>query len=207
VTAEDERFLLETVSIALERPLAATDIVGRFAGLRPLLDTGSGSTADVSRRHAVIEDPDTGTVTVVGGKLTTYRRMAQDAVDVVAARPGVVAGRCVTKRLPVVGAPAAGRSAPPDIHPRLWRRFGTEAIELMALCAERPELLEPVAPGLPVLGVEVVAAVQREGALDVSDVLDRRTRLGLVPAWREAALPRVSELFEAARGAVSELSR
>src|SRR5206468_1194620 len=72
VTAEEERFLLGAVGRALERPLTADDVVGRFAGVRPLLDTGDGETADLSRRHAVVEDPHSGALTVVGGKLTTY---------------------------------------------------------------------------------------------------------------------------------------
>src|SRR5213076_2517656 len=113
VTAEEERFLLETISLALDRPLKREDVVGRYAGLRPLLDSGrGGSTADLSRRHALIEDPGSGAVTVVGGKLTTYRQMAQDAVDRVASRPGVDAGPCRTARVPLVGAPARAMQPP-----------------------------------------------------------------------------------------------
>jgi len=195
VTADEERFLLETVSLALERPLTSEDVVGRFAGLRPLLDSGHDSTADISRRHAVVEDSATGAVTVVGGKLTTYRQMAQDAVDVVATRDGVHAGPCRTTQLPVIGAPAPGSAAPDDVPARIWRRFGTEAGEIMTLAHDRPELLDPVAPGLPVLGVELLAAVEREGALTADDVLERRTRLGLVPAWCKAARPAVEQII------------
>ncbi len=195
VDAAEETFLLETLSRALEVPVAAADVVGRFAGLRPLLDTGAGPTADLSRRHAVVVDDATGAITVVGGKLTTYRRMAEDAVDVIAARPGVRAGRCRTRHTPVVGAQPPGTPAPPGVPPRLARRFGAEAAEIAALADGRPDLLEPLAPGLPTLGVEVLAAVQREGALTVDDVLDRRTRLGLVPAWREAAQEAVEALL------------
>jgi glycerol-3-phosphate dehydrogenase len=179
VEAEEEAFLLETLSSALARPLAPADVVGRFAGLRPLL-TGDGETADLSRRHAVIEVG--GVVTVVGGKLTTYRRMAEDAVDRVTDRP------CRTARLPLVGARGDAGGAPP----RLVRRFGGEAAELAAAPAE---LLQPVADGVPALGVEVVAAVEREGALTVEDVLDRRTRLGLVPEWSEAARQAVEAIM------------
>jgi glycerol-3-phosphate dehydrogenase len=91
VTAAEEQFLLQTISLALERPLRSTDVLGRYAGVRPLLDSGSSAsavTADLSRRHAVIEDTASGAVTVVGGKLTTYRQMAEEAVDRIAARPG-----------------------------------------------------------------------------------------------------------------------
>ncbi|TMM03954.1 MAG: glycerol-3-phosphate dehydrogenase/oxidase [Actinobacteria bacterium] len=199
VTDEEERFLLQTISLALDRPLQSEDVVGRYAGLRPLLDSrrgGSAATADLSRRHTVIEDPASGGVTVVGGKLTTYRQMAQDAVDRVVARPDVTAGPCRTTTVPLVGAPPRGMQAPRGVHPRLWRRFGTEAHELMALAKRRPEWLAPIVPGLPALAVEAVAAIEREGALSVDDVLDRRLRLGLVPAWYEAARPAVESLID-----------
>lgn len=196
VTEAEERFLLQTVSTALDRTLTADDVVGRFAGLRPLLDTGDGkaSTADISRRHAVIEDPDTRTLTVVGGKLTTYRRMAQDVVDRIAARPGVGATRCLTHDLPVVGAqPAQHRD--PGVPATLTRRYGAEASAVLALADGRPVLLDALAPGVPVIGAEVRWAVEHEGALTVADVLDRRTRIGLVPAWRAAAEPAVRALM------------
>jgi glycerol-3-phosphate dehydrogenase len=199
VTDEEERFLLQTISLALDRPLESEDVIGRYAGLRPLLDSarsGSTITADLSRRHAVIEDSASGVVTVVGGKLTTYRQMAQDAVDRIAARAGVVAGPCRTSMLPLVGAPSRAMQAPRGVPQRLWRRFGAEAVELMALAEERPEWLAPIAPGLPALGIEAVSAIEREGALSADDILDRRLRLGAVPAWYDAARPAVESLMD-----------
>ena len=193
VTEEEERFLLATVNRALARDLTAADVVGRFAGLRPLLDAGDGATADVSRRHAVLGEPMGGVLTVVGGKLTTYRRMAQDVVDVIARRPGVAAAPCRTTDLPAVGAQPSDLRLP-GVPARLTRRYGAEAAAVAALADGRPELLAPVAPGVPVLGVELRWAVEREGALTASDVLDGRTRLGLVPAWRAAALPALERL-------------
>jgi glycerol-3-phosphate dehydrogenase len=199
VTVDEEEFLLQTASTALRAELSLSDVAGRYAGLRPLLDSGSGATSDISRRHAILEDPATGAVTVVGGKLTTYRQMAQDAVDVVAARSGASAGPCRTATLPLVGAqPQASVSARHPVPDRLIRRFGTEAVSIAALADGRPELLEPVAADLPVLGVELVAAVMLEGALTASDVLDIRTRAGLVPAWREAAAAALAELDDVA---------
>jgi len=195
VDPEDERFLLETISTVLQRPLAPGDVIGRFAGLRPLLDSEAGETADISRRHAVLEDPATGAVTVVGGKLTTYRQMAQDAVDVIAARPAVRAGPCRTTGLPLVGAPSANAAAQDGVPARLLARFGAEAGEIAGLADGQPELLEPLVPGVPALAVELLAAVQRQGALTADDVLDRRTRLGLVPAWRDAAVPAVERVL------------
>ncbi len=172
-TDADIGFLLETASTAFATPLTDADIVGSFSGLRPLLARAGDDdqTSDISRAHQVIVDPETNAVTIVGGKLTTYRRMAQDAVDAITERP------CGTERLPLVGAgePAAG--APP----RLVRRFGSEAAELA-----RGDIA-PIAPGLPALHAELRAAVEREGALTAADILDVRTRLGLVPAWRARA--------------------
>ncbi|MEX2194801.1 MAG: glycerol-3-phosphate dehydrogenase/oxidase [Thermoleophilaceae bacterium] len=188
VTPAEEALILDTLSRAVERPLSPGDVVGRFAGLRPLLAGSAGSTGDLSRRHALITDPNTGVLTVVGGKLTTYRRMAQDAVDRISASP------CRTHRLPLVGA----GPAPTDLPPRLARRYGAEAAAVAALADGRPELLRPVAAGVPLLGVELRFAVERELALTLGDALDRRSRIGLVPAWREAAL-------EAARKIVPEL--
>ncbi|MFN8132168.1 MAG: glycerol-3-phosphate dehydrogenase/oxidase [Solirubrobacteraceae bacterium] len=187
----DQRFLLDTLSTALDVPLTADDVIGGYAGVRPLLDQGEGATVDLSRRHSVIEDPGSGLVTIVGGKLTTYRRMAQDAVDYLAERPGLEAGACRTARLPLVGTPPrrspadAAAAAVPD---RLVRRYGAEAPAVAALADGAPELLEPVADGVPVLGVELAFAVRSELALTADDLLDRRTRLGLVPAQRARAL-------------------
>ena len=158
-------------------------MAGRYAGLRPLLAGGETETADLSRRHAVSEDPGTGALTVVGGKLTTYRAMAQDAVDRVSDRP------CRTDRLPLVGAPAAAAGAPStsgapgEAPPRLVRRFGAEAAAVAELGST-----EPLAPGVPVCEAELRWAVANELALTPEDLADRRTRAGLVPEWREAVL-------------------
>jgi glycerol-3-phosphate dehydrogenase len=197
VPEHDEAFLLEAVSRVLEVPLRADDVIGRFAGLRPLLRASADSTADISRRHAVLEDPRTGTVTVVGGKLTTYRQMAEDAVDRVLGDGDVDAGRCVTAQTRLVGAGPVSPAPVENVPVGLIRRFGSEASEIAALAAERPELLEPVIDGSDVLGVDFVAAIEREGALTADDILDRRTRLGLVPTRRAAAAAAVHELLEA----------
>jgi glycerol-3-phosphate dehydrogenase len=181
VTAAEEQELLAGLESAFEAPVTPADVVGRYAGLRPLVAGSAARTADLSRRHALVEDPDTGVLAVVGGKLTTYRRMAQDAVDHIAARPGVTAGPCRTANLPLVGAGPAPSA--PDL---LLRRYGTEAADVAALAGGDPGLLEPVAPGVPVLGVELLWAVRAEGALTVEDVVERRTRAGLVAEWADA---------------------
>ncbi|WP_418961117.1 glycerol-3-phosphate dehydrogenase/oxidase [Streptomyces tritici] len=188
VPETDIGFLLDVLGSALDVTVRRTDVVGAFAGLRPLLDTrnSDGRTADISRKHAVLTSPD-GVVTVVGGKLTTYRRMAQDAVDAAVAAGGLGAGPCRTASVPLVGAAHPRRLAGLDVPARLVRRYGTEATAVHALGVADPELARPVVPGHPVTGAELLWAVRHEGALDEGDVLDRRTRIGLVPEDRGTA--------------------
>jgi glycerol-3-phosphate dehydrogenase len=193
VDPRDERFLLETFSRALAAPLGPEDVVGRYAGLRPLLAAGGAASSDLSRRHAVVEDPTTGMLTIVGGKLTTYRRMAQDVVDRIADRPEVSAGPSRTATLGLVGA---GVSTTPGLPPRLVRRYGSEAAAVKALAEDRPELLEPVADGIPVLRAELEFAARSELALSVDDLLDRRTRVGFVAHDRAAAEPAAREALD-----------
>lgn len=188
-TDEDIDFLLRSLSGTLSKTLTRSDVVGAFAGVRPLLDTADGATADLSRRHAVSVSS-TGVVTVVGGKLTTYRRMAQDAVDTAIRVAGLTAEACRTRRLPLLGAaPWSELDKLPD-HPRLVRRFGTDAALVLetaravtGLSAE--ELGAPLGKDIPVTLAELVFGVTHEGAHDVDDLLDRRTRIGLVPEDRE----------------------
>jgi glycerol-3-phosphate dehydrogenase len=189
---EDVDFLLSVINLALQKPLTRDDVVGAYAGLRPLLDAG-GSTADLSRKHAVLTSA-SGVVTVVGGKLTTYRRMAEDAVDEAVARAGLAADRCRTRRLPLLGAARADELARLDEPERLVRRVGTEAALVLAngrsvTGLPDEELLAPVSSTVPVTLAELVFGVTHEGAADVADLLDRRTRVGLVPVDREAAVP------------------
>ncbi len=186
-------FLLDVVSAAFAPALRRRDVAGAYAGLRPLLHTADGSTADLSRRHAVLTSA-SGVVTVVGGKLTTYRQMAQDAVDVAVDVAGLDAHRCRTARLPLLGAAPRPELAELELPTRLVRRFGTDAELVLADARDvtgldDDELLAPVAPGVPVTLAELVFGVTHEGAADVDDLLDRRTRVGLIPADRELALP------------------
>ncbi|AEV84658.1 glycerol-3-phosphate dehydrogenase [Actinoplanes sp. SE50] len=185
-TPAERGFLLDVVSTVLDVPLTEADVVGAFAGLRPLLAGGAGSTADLSRRHAVVTSP-AGVTTIVGGKLTTYRRMARDAVDAALRSAGLPAGRCRTAGLPLVGAASPERLAGSGAPRRLVARYGAEATAVAALAIEDPGLAEPVAEGIAVTGAELLWGVRAEGALDAADLLDRRTRIGLVPADRTRA--------------------
>jgi glycerol-3-phosphate dehydrogenase len=180
----EEAELLDRASAALATPLSPADVCGRYAGLRPLA-AADGETADLSRRHLIAEDP-SGALVIVGGKLTTYRRMAQDVVDRLTGRP------CRTHRLPLVGAapPAALRSV--DAPERLVRRYGTEAPAVAALADGRPELLDEIVPG--VCGADLLWGARHELALTPEDLVDRRVRAGLVPEWRAVALEAVERL-------------
>ncbi|MEU6104436.1 glycerol-3-phosphate dehydrogenase/oxidase [Streptomyces flaveolus] len=200
VPETDIGFLLDVLGSVLDVPVHREDVVGAFAGLRPLLDTtspdrpGAGArTADISRRHAVLTSAE-GVTTVVGGKLTTYRRMAEDAVDAAVAARGLATGPSTTAALPLVGAAAPHVLAALRAPRRLVRRYGTEAPAVQALADLDPRLGERVLPGHPVTGAELVWALRHEGALDEADLLDRRTRIGLVPADRAAALGTVRDL-------------
>ena len=178
--------LLDTVNRVLDEPLTRGDVVGSYAGLRPLVlpaSAGAGpgdATADLSRRHLLSWEG--AVLTVVGGKLTTYRAMAEETVDAVVARLGRGRRRSVTARLPLLGAAprrALARVGAPD---RLVARYGTEAPAVAALGDE------PVVEGRPETVGELRFAVRVEGARTVADLLDRRTRIGLVPADRARAV-------------------
>jgi glycerol-3-phosphate dehydrogenase len=179
--------LLDTVNQVLAEPLTSADVVGSYAGLRPLVlpasaGTGPGdATADLSRTHLLSWDGPV--LTVVGGKLTTYRAMAEETVDAVVARLGRGAIPSTTARLPLVGA--APRVVLDRIagDARLVSRYGTEAPVVAGLGSE------PVVEGRAETVGELRFAVRHEGARTVADLLDRRTRIGLVPAARARAVP------------------
>jgi glycerol-3-phosphate dehydrogenase len=178
--------LLDTVNQVLDEPLTRDDLVGCYAGLRPLVlpesaGTGPGAaTADLSRKHLLRWDGPV--LSVVGGKLTTYRAMAEETVDAVVARLGRGARRSMTGRLPLIGAAPARALARVGAASRLVARYGTEAPVVEALGSAAV-----VAGRLETEG-ELRFAVRHEGARTVADLLDRRTRIGLVPADRARAV-------------------
>jgi glycerol-3-phosphate dehydrogenase len=187
-------FLLGVVASAFATPPTRDEVVGAYAGLRPLLEVaGADTTADLSRRHAILTSR-TGVTTVVGGKLTTYRRMAEDVLDALVAEGRLEAGPCRTATLPLLGAAspeALRRVAAPA---RLVRRFGTDAALVVDTAREvtglgDDELLAPTSAGVPVTLAELVFAVTHEGAHDVDDLLERRTRVGLIAADRALVEP------------------
>ncbi|WP_167100543.1 glycerol-3-phosphate dehydrogenase/oxidase [Mycobacterium sp. DL592] len=197
-TDAEVTFLLDTVNTALGTALGAADIIGAYAGLRPLIDTGEGRTSDLSRDHAVLESG-SGLFSVVGGKLTEYRHMAEDTLDRALTARSIVAGRCRTRNLPLVGAPAnpvAALRTSSEIPGSLVARYGAESPNVIASArCDRPT--ELVTDGIDVTRAEFEFAVTHEGALSADDILDRRTRIGLVAADRERALPAAQEFLAA----------
>ncbi len=191
-------FLLDTVNTALGAALRTEDVQGAYAGLRPLIDTGEGRTSDLSREHAVIES-DSGVFSIVGGKLTEYRYMAQDALDRALAARSITAEPCRTRNLPLVGAaanPVATLRTTSELPGSLVARYGAESPNVIASArCDRPTA--PVADGIDVTRAEFEFAVTHEGALSVEDILDRRTRIGLVGADRQLAAGAAEELLAA----------
>lgn len=198
VDEQDVAYLLAAVNAAVGEPLTPEDVTGSWAGLRPLLAAPAGRsarqsarTADLSRRHQVTVS-ERGLVTITGGKLTTYRKMAQDTVDALAPRLGRLRPS-PTRRLRLRGAETVAAAdrlapAPPDGWPdqatlaHLRRRYGNEAAAVFGLVEDRPELGVPLAQKLPYLRAEVVYAARYEMATTLEDVLGRRTRALLLDA-------------------------
>jgi len=173
-TDADARYLLDAVNGVMSTTVTLDDIVGAWAGLRPLLaSTDHERTADLSRRHSVYTS-ESGVVTVTGGKLTTYRRMAADAVDTAARVLGDEIPRSPTKRLRLFGSEGVQRDDADNDH--LVGRFGTEAERVREIARSDPALGEPLVPGLPYLRAEAVYAARHEMAVTLDDVLTRRTR-------------------------------
>ena len=174
----------------LEQPLTHADVEGVYAGLRPLLTGESESTSKLSREHTVAV-PVPGMVAVAGGKYTTYRIMARDAIDVVARNLDRTVPDSETHVTPLLGA--SGFQAlwnrrryvaqTSGVHEawveHLLRRYGTRIDDLLALIAERPELGEPLQGAEAYLAAEVTYACSHEGALHLDDVLARRTRISI----------------------------
>lgn len=189
VTSGDVAYLLDAANAALGEPLGTSDVVGSWAGLRPLLDeVRSKRTADLSRRHRVTTAGNV--VTVTGGKLTTYRRMAADAVDRALEVLGLAGPGSTTASLRLHGSAATAHVGGPvdaATAAHLASRYGSEAADVAALVAADPDLGRPLVAGLPYLRAEAVHAVRAEMARTLDDVLSRRTRSLLLARDASAA--------------------
>ena len=202
----DIDYLLDHANSLLQDPLTREDVVGVYAGLRPLLSGESESTSKLSREHAVAS-PVRGLTVIAGGKYTTYRVMAEDAVDSAVHDLERTVPPSVTDRTPLVGADgylaahnarrltAERTGLPVATVEHLLGRYGTLVGELFDLIAAQPGLAEPLQGAPEYLRVEAHYAVSHEGALHLDDVLTRRTRISIeVPDRGEAAAREVADL-------------
>jgi glycerol-3-phosphate dehydrogenase len=206
-TGDDIDYVLTALGEALTTSFTREDITGVWAGMRPLVkaasvDGANAKTTDLSRRHQVAVS-DSGVVRINGGKLTTYREMAEDTVDVVVDRIGARRRhrRSTTRRLRLFGARPRSDAAAGTLDAHLVGRFGTEADQVRALIAFDPSLAESLVPGQPYVRAEAVYAARHEMVTTLEDVLLRRTRAHLFDrdATAEAA-PAVAELLAAELG-------
>ena len=188
-TSKDIDYILEHVNTVLASPLTRDDILGVFAGLRPLLAGESEDTSALSREHAVAR-PQPGLISIAGGKYTTYRVMAADAVDAAAQDLGPIK-ESVTEVTPLVGADGyaamlnlkheiAAESGLPEWRiEHLLNRYGSKLYDVLALSKDDESLLEPVTNADEYLRCEIAYAVTDEGAMHLEDVLARRTRMSI----------------------------
>jgi glycerol-3-phosphate dehydrogenase len=191
----DVEYLLRALNGSITETVTTDDILGTWAGLRPLVadPEASGRTADLSRRHKVRRSA-SGVVTITGGKLTTYREMAADTIDEVLSevldsdRITRFRRRSKTKHIKIHGAngyeeliDSADTISPlgGDQVRRLADRYGSDATTVLAIAESDPSLAEPLVPGLPYLRAEAIFAVRYEMATTVDDILSRRTRARL----------------------------
>ncbi|KML48090.1 FAD-dependent oxidoreductase [Burkholderia cepacia] len=201
-TRQELDFLLDGARSALKADLSADDVVGSIAGCRPLVGPPGGKTIEMKRNHEIHVAPD-GLVTIVGGKLTTSRHMAEQTIDTV----GKLLGRrtrCRTKSAYLLGAAGYDPQAivaSGGLAAHLGERYGTEARFVGDLADATPSLLAPIVEGLPYSEAEVLYAVRHEFARSVDDVLSRRTRARLMARDASArAAPRVGAILKAELG-------
>lgn len=206
-SAADVQYILDHINSLLREPITRADIVGTYAGLRPLMTGASKETSKLSREHAVAE-PAPGLFVIAGGKYTTYRVMAADVVDAAAARLGSDAPSSVTESLPLLGAVgyqdmlddvravALRAELPIETVEHLLGRYGSLTESLFDLIAAVPALRQPISGAEDYIAAEAVYAVTHEGALHLDDVLTRRTRISIeVPDRGLRAAPEIARLI------------
>jgi glycerol-3-phosphate dehydrogenase len=193
---EEVGFILTNAAQYLSKQPNRSDALSVFAGLRPLVKVGdSKSTAAMSRDHTILIS-NSGLLTIAGGKWTTYRKMAQDAVDQAETMAGFEERRCTTEHLQIHGWTKQQITTPN------LRVYGADAAAIKELAETEPGLAEKLHPDLPYIGAEVVWAVRQEMARTVEDVLARRTRALLLGARASIeAAPKVAQLMGRELGA------
>jgi glycerol-3-phosphate dehydrogenase len=207
-SADDVKYLLNAVNAFFGTALGPAHLTGAYAGVRPLISTGdTRKSVDISRK-AELYETSSGLITITGGKLTTWRRMAKLAVDRLVERDGRQAP-CRTAEIPLGAAidPAQltrSDGVEPDAYAALAGRYGYAASRVLELTAGHGELAAPIVPGLPDLLAEALFAARHEQARSVGDVLLRRTRLGILAA-RELCAPDAAAPLRVAHAMAAEL--
>ena len=208
VTKDEAEYLLRQLNPYLETPLRRQQTVSGMAGLRPLVAAGHGQTATsrLIRDHEVELDSSSGMISILGGKWTTHRLMAEDTIDAVQREMGGPVTPSTTRQHPLAGAAGYDKgfskdiekeySLPADVAKHLAGKFGTTALEALQLLKENPAWNRRIAAGLPVIEAEIIFCIRYEMAETIEDLLARRTGAQL-HGWREAieAAPRVAELL------------
>ena len=198
-TSVDINYVLKALNAAVMTNISADDVTAVWSGLRPLVKSVNGEkissrTADLSRRHKVSKSK-SGVITIAGGKLTTYRKMAQDTIDEALAQLQKSA-KCKTKNLKLIGATTSTPKTNAKSAMHLAARFGTEATLIQEMIAENSSLGEQLIAGLPYLRAEAVFAVKYEMARTLDDILSRRTRARIINRRASVASARaVAELI------------
>jgi glycerol-3-phosphate dehydrogenase len=205
--ADEVDYLLRHLNRYLATPVSADQIVGGMAGIRPLLTSGkTKNTKKLARRHEVEVDPHSGLVSIMGGKWTTYRAMAQDAIDAVQKKIGMQGSQCRTLNHQLVGSDGYSENywqslektygLPGPAAQRLAEKYGARATDVMELAKQDPQLARPMGAGLSLLRAEALFAIRDEMAISIEDVLARR--LGVqTQSWKAAieAAPVVADIL------------
>lgn len=181
VQDEDVDYILDGVGYTFETDLSRKDIISTYAGLRPLIQQGNRSTYDLSRQHKIFESP-SGLITIAGGKLTTYRKMACDVVDLVLKKLSGK-GKCTTHRITLGSMPYEDRKWQPELDPKtlahLQQAYGEDLTGVLEMVRSDPALGRKIIPELPYIRAEILYAVRNEMAVTIEDFLARRTRIML----------------------------
>ena len=212
VTKNEVDYVLHHLNQYLERPVGADQVVSGIAGARPLVRSGDArDTKKLARDDELEIDPKSGLISIMGGKWTTYRAMAEDTINAVQQQLGIPKSECPTRNHPLAGSegytPEYWKSLveecgiSQDTARHLSEKFGTRAPQILDLARQIPALAEPVLGGSPVLRAEVAYCARNEMALTIEDVLFRRVGLQLY-SWREAihAAPAVAAILRAELG-------
>lgn len=207
VLRAEAEYLLRQLNPYLARPLHVEQIVSGLAGLRPLVAVGAGhDTKELIRDHEVELDANSGLISILGGKWTTHRLMAEDTIDAVQKSLGGPVTPCMTKQQPLAGAEGftgtywqslvQDFSIAEETARHLVQKFGTRADEVLMLCTENPEWKLPLVAGLPGIRAEAIYCIRSEMAVTIEDILARRIGLQLYD-WRKAvqAAPEVAALL------------